>query len=127
MIPWLLRSRDPRHIMGIKGETVAAKYLRRQGFRILSRNYCNSMGEIDIIAERKGAVHFLEVKSRQSDSHGAPEEAVTEDKQSRIRRAAHGYLSQFRAAPVSVSFDTLAVIFGEKHKVVDIRWNQASF
>jgi len=127
MIPWLRRPRDPRHLLGLRGEAAAVRHVRKAGFRILKRNYCAADAEIDIIAERRGAVHFIEVKTRVVETHGTPEEAVTTQKVTRLRRAAHVYLNQFRSAPVSTSFDVIAVVLEADHRLKDIRWTQSAF
>ena len=49
--------------IGALGEAIASKYLENKGFLILSRNYRMKCGEIDIIAEKGGVIHFVEVKS----------------------------------------------------------------
>lgn len=62
------------------GEDAAVRYLQKNNFRILERNYLKPWGEIDIVAEKIGTVHFIEVKSRAhgvvSDLRGVPWETV---------------------------------------------------
>ena len=48
---------------GVKGEEVATKYLEKKGFLIVNRNYRKKWGELDIVAEKEGIVHFVEVKT----------------------------------------------------------------
>lgn len=52
-----------RKEVGAIGENVAAEYLRRRGFSILARNVARKTGELDIVAEKDGALHFVEVKT----------------------------------------------------------------
>ena len=52
-----------RKEIGNLGESVACEYLKRRGFSILDRNYVKKTGELDIIAEREGTLHFVEVKT----------------------------------------------------------------
>ena len=52
-----------RKEVGNLGESVACEYLKRRGFSILDRNYVKKTGELDIIAEREGTLHFVEVKT----------------------------------------------------------------
>ena len=49
--------------IGEIGENIAVKFLMKQGFAILDRNYTKKWGEIDIVAEKKNKLHFIEVKS----------------------------------------------------------------
>ncbi len=127
MIGWLKRPQDERHKLGIRGEKAAVRHLRREGCRILKRNWQTDRGEIDLIAERKGVIHFIEVKTRRSDSHGAPDEAVDEKKQSRVRELAQSYLDQFRQPPAETSFDVVSVAVGQQGRGVDVEWIPAAF
>ena len=57
--------------IGEKGEEVATKFLVKHGFSIIDRNYTKKWGEIDIVAEKEGKLHFVEVK-RVSSSFAEP-------------------------------------------------------
>ena len=80
---------------GAKYEEAAISYLSQKGYRILARNYRNRSGEIDIIAIDEPELVFLEIKFRKSCCCGSPLEAVDSRKQSRICRAAMGYLARY--------------------------------
>lgn len=60
-MPKVFTSKTQR--IGELGEEIASKYLLSLGYRVVERNYTLSMGEIDIICEKKGTLHFLEIKS----------------------------------------------------------------
>ncbi len=77
---------------GNEGESEAERYLKKNGFKIVERNFSCRSGEIDIMAEKKGELHFIEVKTRRSLRYGDPLEAITPWKQQRMFRAAHYYL-----------------------------------
>ena len=79
--------------VGDRGEEIACDFLTERGFRILERNFSAAEGEVDIVAEKDGEVHFIEVKTRSHESHGSPLEAVTARKQERIRKAARLWLA----------------------------------
>src|SRR3990167_3723300 len=49
--------------IGQSGEDIACEFLMKQGYAILERNYTKKWGEVDIIAEKEGKLHFVEVKS----------------------------------------------------------------
>lgn len=49
--------------VGLLGEELVVKFLMKRGFKILDRNYRRPWGELDVVAERKGVIHFVEVKS----------------------------------------------------------------
>jgi uncharacterized protein (TIGR00252 family) len=77
--------------LGRRGERAAEKYLKRNGYRIVARNFRASGAEIDLVAIDGETLVFVEVKTRRSRSAGAPEDAVDERKQSRMRRAAEAF------------------------------------
>jgi len=102
-----------KHIqLGNQGEDIAAAYLSSIGFRIITRNYRNKSGEIDIVAEDKETLVFVEVKTRRTKRFGLPEEAVTLQKQRQIVRAATWYLSHHNMMESPVRFDIVAVLLG---------------
>ena len=113
--------------LGPFGETVARRFLRRAGLKILARNYRCPAGEVDLIAldratrKNLGAetIVFVEVKTRRSDHYSGPEAAVDARKQDRIRRVADDYLRHHDADGYRVRFDVVAVVApeGEKPRV----------
>lgn len=68
---------DPRKAFGDAGEDLAAAHLARAGMRILDRQVRTAFGEIDLVAEDMDEIVFVEVKTRQSDEFGYPEESIT--------------------------------------------------
>ncbi len=78
---------------GSRGEEIVADFLREKGYSIKTCNYFCKTGEIDIIAEFKDIVVFIEVKARRNQNYGRPAEAVTPSKLKRIERTALWYLS----------------------------------
>jgi putative endonuclease len=105
---WLdaVRGRLP---LGRRGERAAEKYLRRIGYRIVARNFRAAGAEIDIVAMDRETIVFVEVKTRQSFSAGAPEEAVDLRKQTRMRRAAAAFTRRYRADDYDMRFDIVAI------------------
>ena len=75
-----------------RGENFAAKCLSKKGYKIVSRNYEIGFAEIDLVAEKKDIVAFVEVKQRKTVDFGLPCQAVGPEKQRKIRRAAEHYL-----------------------------------
>ena len=82
------------HPVGKFAETYTARYLRRQGYQILERNFRALKGEIDIIAKKENTIIFTEVKYRKNEEMGTPAEAVNHWKQQHIIRAAKAYIAQ---------------------------------
>jgi putative endonuclease len=95
--------------LGREGEDRAAQFLVRKGYKILERNYSTRSGEIDLVALHKGEVVFVEVKTRTSDAYGAPELAVTPQKQRRMVKAALGYIKYKKLHQVPCRFDVVAI------------------
>jgi len=111
--------------LGQRGERLAAKHLKRQGLKILARNYRCPVGEVDLIAlarstQRQGAeaLVFVEVKSRSSDEYTDPESAVNADKKRRLHKVAKYYLQRHDAHEYNVRFDIVAVLFSGDKPVV---------
>ena len=77
---------------GDKGEAYAAKYLKKHKYKIIARNYKKPYGEIDIIAENKEVIAFVEVKTRKENSLTQPIDAVNRKKQMRISKTADAYM-----------------------------------
>jgi putative endonuclease len=104
-LPW--RQRIP---LGRRGEEIAARHLRRCGYRILERNFRTAGAEIDLVATDHETLVFVEVKTRSSAAFGVPAEAVDERKAERIRRAAGIYLRRNHASQRPARFDIVAII-----------------
>ena len=98
-----------KDVLGKRGEQMAADYLAANGLAILERNWRCVDGELDIIAVEDRTLVFVEVKTRRSRIAGAPEEAVDERKQTRMRRAAEVFARRYRADEVEMRFDIAAV------------------
>lgn len=93
LLKLIIMSTRSRIKLGKYGEDLACRYLQGQGYEILTRNFrCHRFGEIDIIAEKKSVISFIEVKTRSSTRFGRPIEAVTVMKQRKIHRCAEYYL-----------------------------------
>lgn len=95
---------------GRLGEEVALRYLSRQGYQIVERNYRCRLGEIDLVAREGKELVFIEVKTRSSTRFGLPQEAVNRDKQWRLSRLAQYYLVDRKLVGVSCRFDVVAVL-----------------
>ncbi|MDH5661630.1 MAG: YraN family protein [Elusimicrobiota bacterium] len=95
--------------LGKKGEDISVKFLKKQGYQIIERNYRCSLGEIDIIAKDKNILCFVEVKTRNTEEYGLPEEAIDGYKQKKLARAALTYLKQKKIYEQDLRFDIVSV------------------
>lgn len=100
----------PKKPLGRRGETVAAKYLRRRGYKIVARGARLQPGELDLVAvDRDRTIVFVEVKTRQSHDMGHPTEAVDDNKQRRLTRLAVTYLKAHGLLEYPARFDVIAI------------------
>jgi len=104
-------------ILGRKGEERAARFLVGRGYKILDRNYRTTSGELDLIALHEGVVVFVEVKTRTSNAFGAPELAVTPQKQQRMIKAALGYINNRKLYQMPCRFDVVAINEASEHEI----------
>jgi putative endonuclease len=93
------------------GERAAWEAYRRRGYRLVARNWRCTLGELDLIVERDGLVVFCEVKARASSMLGAPYEAVTPEKQRKVRAVAEAFLGM-RGSAGRYRFDVASVLLG---------------
>lgn len=107
---------------GKLGEQIALKILRRKGYKILQQNFRSKFGEIDIVAEDRGALVFVEVKTRWSKKYGNPEEAVTPWKLRAIAKTGDYYKATHPKTPELMRVDVVAIkIEGRKARARLIR------
>jgi len=94
---------------GRRGEELAAEALAAHAYEIIERNWRCSVGEIDLIAQEKDTWVFVEVKLRQTQTFGSPEDAVTSLKQERLLRSAEAYLAETDMVDVPWRIDVVAI------------------
>lgn len=110
-----------RRARGRRGEDLAADWYTRRGYRVVDRNWRSRQGELDLVVRASGLLVFCEVKARTSDRFGTPAEAVTRDKQQRIRRLAREWMTVADARAPRVRFDVASVLLGGRDgPVVDV-------
>ena len=114
--------------LGERGEKFAARYLRRQGYKILVCRFKTRAGEMDIVCRHKGVLVFVEVKTRESEQFGAPSESVRREKQRHMSKVALEYLRLLNNPRVHWRFDIVEVIMQEGARKPDqIRLIQNAF
>ena len=129
----ILRVLTQKRRVGNFGEDAAAKFLKKNGYKILCRNYEGGSHEIDIVAEKKGITVFVEVKARninaKSQKESRPASSVTPAKQRAIISAAKHYAA-FHTPDGQMQFDVIEVYLeqrdGEPH-VSEIKHLQNTF
>ena len=105
----------PRHLrLGVRGEKLAARFLRRQGFKILYRNFRGRQGgEIDLVCRDRGTLVFVEVKTRTREDFGRPLEAVNQAKQRRLSLGGLAWLRLLGNPDIIFRFDIVEVLIAD--------------
>ena len=103
-----------RLLLGDRGERAAVRYLKKQRFRILAKQYRNSYGEVDIIAQDGKTTVFVEVKTRTSTNEGQPFDAVDLRKQEKLTRIALAWLKQHGRLEQSSRFDVVSILWPDE-------------
>jgi putative endonuclease len=111
--------RSPLALLGDKGERLAARQVRREGGRLVARNWKTRQGELDLVVLDGGTLAFVEVKSRKSDEYGTPGEMIPRAKRRRIEKLAQYFLRRRRLDPPLLRFDVVEVLWTEPPAV---RW-----
>ena len=111
-LKWLRKINIGKH-----GEKLAQKFLKKQGYKILATNYQNKLGEIDIIAQDKDTIVFIEVKTRTSARFCLPKEVVTQPKQKQIIKVAKAYLKKYYPQQdIKIRFDVVGIDLEKEKK-----------
>jgi len=97
------------NLTGQQGEQLASEYLASNGFEVLERNWRDGRHELDIIARHGHELVVVEVKTRASDRHGQPAEAVKKGKRGLMIKAANAYV-RATGCQLGLRFDIVSVI-----------------
>ena len=123
---WLADRFGPKPL-GRRGEDAAARYLKRQGYRIIARGVRSRLGELDIVAVDGRTVVFVEVKTRTTTEAGQPTEAIDAEKQRRMTRAALAYLKAHGLLEHRARFDVVSVLWPSKARRPEIELYRDAF
>ncbi len=94
---------------GDKYELKALHYLQRKGLTLIAKNFHSRFGEVDLIMQDNDTIVFIEVRYRESTSHGSASESVTPRKQQKIIKTAKRFLSDRNLWDNNVRFDVVAI------------------
>lgn len=121
--------------IGDMGEMVAEKYLKNKGFYIMDRNYRKKWGELDIIAQKDGIIHFVEVKTVSRKSYGTkgifeqeinnyrPEDNMHPWKIGRLRRAMQTYLlEKYKSKEPEWRFSLACVFLDQERRFAKVKF-----
>jgi putative endonuclease len=106
-----------KRLLGRWGQQQCEKFLKRQGYKTLTRNYSCSSGEIDLIMTAgDGTVVFVEVKARADEKFADAEAAITAGKKQRMTKTANLFLRKYKLDNMPGRFDVVIVMADEKGK-----------
>lgn len=117
---------NKKQILGIAGEQMVAKYLKKQKYKIIATNYTCPVGELDLIALDKDTYVFIEVKTRTSFKYGLPREAVDEFKRRKIERLAQYYMNLHNLNSCLARFDVIEVFDTDINHIKNA-WNMGEW
>ena len=114
---------DIRQSVGKKGEELAQKYLKENGYSIIETNYRCHFGEADIIAMKDKEIAFIEVKTRGQEIYGNPAESINYIKRKHIYKVAEFYAYKNKIMDAQISLDAIEVyvLDNKKTKIEHIK------
>ena len=110
---------------GQEYEERATKFLQREGYEIVARNFRVGRHEIDIICTKDEILVFAEVKGGRTAIFGDPVYKVDQRKQCSIIEVAEGYLQQSHIAYSGYRFDV--IIVEQRDGKLEIRQIESAF
>jgi len=105
-----------RQGVGKLGEKLAKEFLKKRGYRIRETNFRCREGEIDIIAQQKDYLVFIEVRTKSNLDFGTPEESITRNKKEKLIASALTYIQAHPKLPSLWRIDVVAVEVDQKGK-----------
>jgi len=105
-----------RQEVGKLGEKEARKFLKKRGYRIRETGFRCRHGEIDIVAQRKDWLVFVEVRTKSNLEFGTPEESITQAKKKKLISLALTYTSTHQDLPPLWRIDVVAIELDDKGK-----------
>lgn len=101
-------------VKGHRGEDIACKFLMEKGYSILGRNFVYRGHEVDIVAQDKNEIVFVEVKERATNDFGEPYKAVNRRKQQYIIGVANYYMQKFKIT-LEARFDIVSIVMDNEN------------
>ncbi|HUO07258.1 MAG TPA: YraN family protein [Phycisphaerae bacterium] len=125
-VGWLAQRVGLRRMpLGDRGEIAAAKFLRKQGVKIVARNRVHGKGEIDLIGIEGEFLVFVEVRTRRSEGYMRPEDSIRYRKRKKLVGTVRGLMRRHWKKGLRPRIDVVAVVWpaGER-RPAEIRWHR---
>ena len=124
-MPWQLKLSN---LKGLQAEHKALRYLKKQGLKLVTRNFASKTGEIDLIMLNGETLVFIEVRCRSSVSFGSVASTITRHKQDKIRKTAEIFRlknpkHRFRLC----RFDAIAIYDNDSDPQNSLEWIKSAF
>lgn len=103
--------------IGFFGENIAKQYLENKGYKIIEQNCRNKYGEIDLVAENKRTLVFVEVRTKTAEQFGTPEESLNKNKIQKLIKNAQFYLIRKGLTSHQYRIDAVCLVLGKKSQV----------
>jgi putative endonuclease len=117
MLPWKSRLFDDRERLGRWGEKRCESYLKRKGFKTLTRNFNCKTGEIDLVmVDTDASIVFVEVRTRTNETFSTTESSITTPKKTRLKRAARYFLTINNIENRPFRFDVVTIVLSRSGK-----------
>ncbi len=108
--------------IGKIGENLAAKYLEKNGFKILQRNWQAKFGEIDIIAQKDNTTYFIEIKTQYKSSKTSPIDEITPRKIAKLKSLVKFYASTHPKIFKKLMLSGVCIVLDKNQKNHAIKW-----
>lgn len=102
--------------LGRYAEDIAARFLKRKGFKIVERNFFCRLGEIDIVAKDGDELVFVEVRSGSNYRFADPIESIHSMKMKKMKNSALAWLNQRRIQEYNIRLDAVVIVFKGKSR-----------
>lgn len=109
------------------GEDMAERFLRRHGYKILSKNWRCAMGEIDVVAQEKEFTVFIEVKTRKSMAFGPGYMSINPAKQLKLIKLAQAYLKRYGLIDKPCRIDIISIDMAQDDSVMNVELIKDAF
>ena len=113
--------------LGKAGEDYAARFLKQKSYKILHRNWRCALGEIDIVAQEKDFITFVEIKTRKSIDFGPGYSSVNSAKQLKLIKLAHVYLKRYGLTDKPCRIDIISIDMAHDDSVLNIELIKDAF
>jgi putative endonuclease len=118
---------DRRKEVGKTGETMAKTWLLQHGYIIRHCNWSTRLGELDIVAQHRNQIVFVEVRTTQGKKYGFGFQSVNFRKQQKVRHLALQYLQKYGLNDQLVRFDVISVWLKPDPSPAEIRHIEGAF